>query len=46
VRSFGLANDGVGYSVTSTTRPSFRRRRALADSLKAQIQAGTIRVPD
>ncbi len=47
VRSFGLANDGVGYSVDEHNQAILSpAARALADSLKAQIQAGTIQVPD
>lgn len=47
VREFGLANDGVGYALDehnqSILAPSVR---ALADSLKGAILAGTIAVPD
>lgn len=44
---FGLANDGVGYSFDQYNREILTPElRALADSLKREIVAGRIEVPD
>jgi basic membrane protein A and related proteins len=45
--NFGLANDGVGYSLDDYNRNILTPDlRALADSLKREIVAGRIEVPD
>jgi basic membrane protein A and related proteins len=47
VKRFGLANDGIGYAVDQYNEKILTQTvRKRADELKAEIIAGTIKVPD